>query len=421
MWKWIRGSKKAKAHPQKVDDSAINALLQPDPTTSNTAGVVFGELKDRGYQGPFASVCDGIMCTMFHGPEVDLEPSWIESDENPFQMRILDNVRFCSDSYLYLVAAETTSAQDLSSGNAANLKADQLHRSLDNAHVESCVLGYPRPPGDHRDGPLVISKSTEELWNIFLFEGYFYFVRSLTGNVRHRAKVEFLEHALFVTEVATNPLLEPNSLYADPLLSDPDFGVRQADFLIKALLYGMECPAPLPTNGSVEPGAVAIYALMEYGRVGWHPTFEATTEYRQCLNGTQGRFGTNPDNHSLLRAIEAIHKSDSPENRRILLDKIRNGGLLIAFIVPEVELHKGNISKDTPIQFCLQEWNGQPCFFAYTDQTYRAEPSHGCIGVDGKRLAEFVKNHNENACVVINPAGPVSCKLEVSELNALAE
>ena len=58
--------------------------------------------------------------------------------------------------------------------------------------------------------------------------------------------------------------------------------------------------------------------------------------------------------------------------------------------------------------------------FAYTDATYRVEPSLGCISVEGKRLAEFIRTHNENVCVVINPAGPATWRLDATELSELA-
>ncbi len=129
----------------------------------------------------------------------------------------------------------------------------------------------------------------EDLWNVFLFDDHLYFTRSWTGLIRYRAKLLFRAGALFVTEVETSQTRPHNDPYCN--LGDEELPVRQVDFLIKALLYRLQAPAPLPRGLSEEkPGAIALFSLTEYGRWGSYPTFEDTTEYRICLNGVKGRF-----------------------------------------------------------------------------------------------------------------------------------
>jgi hypothetical protein len=416
MWGWLR--KRRKGNTESGDSIPQKAAPLADAEIASSLGTIVDEMKRKGYQGPFANVCDGIMSCTFHGEKVSMNPPWIDSNENPFQMRIVDCEQFCSDSFLNAMGDD---AQSIGDGfDLDKIDKNRLRESLRDPHTESCLLGYPRDAGEIPDGPQAGPKSMEDLWSIFLFDGYFYFTRTWTQQLRHRATVEFRDGAMFVTEVATNPPSADDAVYADPFANDSHFAVRQVDFLIKTLLYNLPSPAPLPNNAPEEAGAIALYAFTEYGRIGCYPTFDNTTEYRLCLNGVRGRFQTNPDNQPLVNAIVAATKDSNRDRRQRLHDEIRNRTLLFAFGIPEEELQKGAISEDTPVHFMQQDWQGQPCFFAYTDTTYRVEPSHGCLSVDGRGLAEFVRQYNENAAIVINPAGPATCKLEPAELLALA-
>lgn len=418
MWSWLRKKKKPDNRRQSVGPFSDDPP-PADHAENASVGAVVEEMKAKGYQGPFANVCDEIMSITFHGPEVSMDPPWVDKDDNSFQMRVVDCKQFCSDSFLFAMGDEPQSFVDLFDNGQANI--DRLPKSLRDPHVESCLLGYPKGAGELLDGLQAMATSMEDLWNIVLIEGYFYFVRSWTGQLRHRAKVDFRDHAMFVTEVATNSPSAGSMPFADALANDNTFGVRQVDFLIKTLLFNAPSPAPLPNNAPTEAGGIALYALTEYGKIGWYPTFDDTTEYRLCLNGVRGRFMANPDNLPLLNAITALTEMDEPKHRQSLRDELRSRSLQIAFTVPDEDLEKGAINQDTAIRFTLQEWEGHPCIFAYTDSAYRVDSSHGCISVAGKGLADFVRKTSENASVVINPGGPATWRLDATELSDLAD
>ena len=391
-----------------------------DFDNSGSIGDIVDEMKQKGYQGPFMNLCNGVACITFHGPDVSMHPAWIGSDDNVFQMRIVDCERFSADSFLYAMGAEATQSVSVNF-DPANIGAVQFRVSLDNPHVEPCLLGFPKQVGEIPEGLQFAARCMEDHWHIFLLEGYLYFVRSWTGQVRHRAKLDIRDHAFFVTEVATNSTpLGDCVLRADPLDEDHRFGVRQVDFLIKSLLCALPSPAPLPSNAPTEAGGIALYALTEYGRIGQYPTFDETTEFRRCLNGMPGRFPANPDNTILLNAIQAATVNADRDAHRCLLDELRDRRLMFAFGVPDEELEQGAISNDTPVQFAIQQWEGHPCLFAYTDTTYRVEASHGCIAVVGKGLSSFASQLNNDVCIVINPAGPATCVINRAELRALA-
>ena len=103
-------------------------------------------------------------------------------------------------------------------------------------------------------------------------------------------------------------------------------------------------------------------------------------------------------------------------------DELRGRKLYFAFSIPEEAHKRGAITADTPIQFVQHDWDGEPCFFVYTDPAFRIEPLQGCVAIKAGALFTFVEEKNERAGLVINPAGPATCKLEHrTELKSLAQ
>ena len=146
----------------------------------------------------------------------------------------------------------------------------------------------------------------------------------------------------------------------------------------------------MPRDLPDKPGTIALYSLMEYGRWGWFPTFEETTEYRLCLNGVTGRFPPAGEN-ALLPVLRAVEASDGSATRQRLLDELRGRKLYFAFSIPEEVRKRGAITADTPIQFVQHDWDGEPCFFVYTDPAFRIEPLQGCVAIEAVRIARLLR------------------------------
>jgi hypothetical protein len=419
MWGWLFGRKRPELKRGQAAPEAGASEALPGFMARTTLGPLVEEMKGKGYQGPFANLCDGIMVMVFHGPAVSLEPAWIEPANNAFQMRVLDCEALCRDSPMF-VFGESAESIDVRFKQARAEPGNCCQRQpMPDARKIPCLLSYPRGGERIPDGGHFVAEGMEDRWNIFLFDANFYFTRSWTGQLRYRAKLLFRPGALFVTEVEVSRTHPADNLHLN--LEDQELPVRQVDFLIKALLYRLQAPAPLPRGLSEEkPCAIAFFSLTEYGRWGSFPTFEDTTEYRVCLNGVKGRFPPRAEN-ALLPVIRAIEKSDSPATRRRLLEELRGRNLYFAFSIPEEVLKKGAIAADSPIQFLQQEWHGMPCAFAYTDPAFRIEPSQGCMSIEAARFWALVGEKNERACLVINPGGPATCILEPAELKALTQ
>ena len=420
MWEWLFGRKRPELKRGQDSPQGGPSESLPGVTGTTTIGPLVEEMKAKGYQGPFANLCDGIAVVTFHGPKVSLEPAWIEPSGNPFQMRVLNCETFCRDSPIFALGEGANEINARLTQARADPRNSCKPQPIPNAQKTPCLLSYPRG-GEHvPDGAHFVAEAMEDLWNIFLFDGHFYFTRSWTGHLRYRAKLLFRPGALFVTEVEASRTRPPSDLYRD--LEDEELPVRQVDFLIKALLYRLQAPAPLPS--AVSPtrnlAALALYSLTEYGRLGWFPAFDDTTEYRICLNGVKGRFPSRP-NDTLLPTIKAVEECDIPANRQMLLEELRGHSLYFAFSIGEEELRKGPITAKTPVQFLRHEWRGTPCVFAYTDPGFRVEPSQGCLSIGAVGFWEFVGKTNERACLVINPGGPATCRIEPAEMKALAQ
>jgi hypothetical protein len=283
MWEWLLGRQQRTSKRRHAASEPATSETLPRFTVASTVGAVAEEMKAKRYQGPFANLCDGMMIATLHGPNVGLEPRWIEAADNPFQMRILDCAEFCTDSPIFALGDDAKLI-------TAQLKQDRNHmencvqrHDIPEARKLTCRLSFPSSDERIPEGAQFVAECMEDLWNIFRFDDQLYFTRSWTGQLRYRAKLLFRPEELCVIEVEACSTRPANDIYRN--LDDDKFPVKQVDFLIKALLYRAQAPAPLPRGLSKSnPGSLALFSLIEYGRWGWFPTFDDTTEYRSCLN-----------------------------------------------------------------------------------------------------------------------------------------
>src|SRR5713101_5898185 len=241
MWKWLFGKERSEPRDQDRTDGPRESPGYFMPTT---IGQSFEELKSKGYQGPFAWGCDGIMVLLYHGPNVSLHHDWIEAPDNHFQMQVLDCQTYCRDSLMFPIdkGGESIDHQFRKARTAPDSCCPRL--PIANALKIPCLLSYPHGEEKIPEGAQCIAQAMEDLWNIFLFDGYLYFTRSWTGQLRYRARLLLRESAMFVTEVEASRTRPDRDLYAN--LKDEELPVKQVDFLIKAILYRMQAPAPLP-------------------------------------------------------------------------------------------------------------------------------------------------------------------------------
>lgn len=251
MWEWLFGRKRPAPPPGQDTPEAVPSDPSSSFSAPTTLGPLVEEMKAKGYQGPFASLCaDGIMVVVFHGPEVSLEPPWIEPTNNPFQMRVLDCEVFCQHSPMFAIG-EGAESIDARFKQARHCQPQPIADAL----KIPCLLSYPRGGERIPDGAHFVAESMEDLWNVFLFDDHFYFTRSWTGRLRYRAKVLFRDRAMFMTEVEASRTGPTAKLSSD--LEDEGLPVRQVDYLVKSLLYRLKalllCPVTCPISPARSP------------------------------------------------------------------------------------------------------------------------------------------------------------------------
>ena len=81
-----------------------------------------------------------------------------------------------------------------------HLGSHHLHEGLPNGILATTWIAFVLSEGDHRKvGVQDWAQRMEDRWDIYLYDGNLYFARSWTGELGHRARVEFQERAAVVT------------------------------------------------------------------------------------------------------------------------------------------------------------------------------------------------------------------------------
>ncbi|UCH84378.1 MAG: hypothetical protein JSW50_01440 [Candidatus Latescibacterota bacterium] len=115
-----------------------------------------------------------------------------------------------------------------------------------------------------------------------------------------------------------------------------------------------------------------------------------------------------------------VQNNDTRSSREQLLGILRRSELLFATKLIDHDGDVESISPDSIAGLVQRSWNDQPCFYAYSDPSFSVENHDVYIGFPGGALAGFIKQFNDEACLVINPGGPGTVVLSMAELEAMA-
>jgi hypothetical protein len=192
---------------------------------------------------------------------------WLEPDQNPFGLRILDCRPFSTT--MISTTKDPNIAARFSHLRSASGE-EHRGRHPDDALIVPCNLIYPFN-GESHDSPLFVAQQMEDKWDIYLYDGYLYFARSWTGDLALRATIAFKEKAAVITEIEANRA---------KVLDDSALAVKMVDFLVKRHLYHQEAPHPFPQGIPEEKKTLALYSFSEYGRWAFYGSFEDTTTVR---------------------------------------------------------------------------------------------------------------------------------------------
>jgi hypothetical protein len=182
--------------------------------------------------------------------DVFSEVAWLEPDQNPFGLRVLDCRPFSTTTI-----STTKDPNIAASFNRLRGSTVEEHRGQHPADslTASCELSYPFS-GESRDGPLFVAQQMEDKWDIYLHDGHLYFARSWTGELAFRATVEFRQKEAVITEVEAS---------RTKVTDDPTLAVRMVDFLMKTHLYRKEAPHPLPQGLSEDRRMLVLHSFSD--------------------------------------------------------------------------------------------------------------------------------------------------------------
>ena len=189
---------------------------------------------------------------------------WVSASDSPFGVDMLD----CRGFSQSVVAATQDAA--ISSRFVA-LRTSKGEEYCGRTPTDSircaCALRYPHT-GDTANGPLFKAHAMEFKWDIYLYDGSLYFVRSWTGELAYRATIQFSDSQATVSAVeAQQALVESDSAYA----------IAVVDYLIRSHIYGLPVPHPLPKSMGRDARVMALFSFSQYGRFALFATHADTT------------------------------------------------------------------------------------------------------------------------------------------------
>ena len=179
--------------------------------------------------------------------DIFLQLRWLEPDQNPFGLRLLDCRPFSTS--MISVTKDPNIAARFSQSWRANGEGYR-GRHPEDVVIVRCDLGYPFN-GKSKDGPLFVAQQMEDKWDIYLYDGHLSFARSWTGELVFRATFEFKEKEAIITEVEASQA---------KVMDEPALAVRMVDFLMKSHLYHKEAPHPSPQGFPEDKKTLALYS-----------------------------------------------------------------------------------------------------------------------------------------------------------------
>jgi len=209
---------------------------------------------------------------------------WYEAKdkENIFSMKFLDIRSFTQNMVTTATdpkIAETFVTLAKSNGEQYKNRLPENHSTI------TCNLIYPCRGAD--TGSIYTAPAMEVKWHIFYHDDFFFFVRSWTGELIHRAQVSFENNFLVIRSI--------DSTRNELRFNDDELIIREVDFLLKSHLFKIHIPHPVSKKMiKEEPLRIAISSFSLYGSKACYACAEDTTiftyeKYVDLVRSTQNK------------------------------------------------------------------------------------------------------------------------------------
>lgn len=201
---------------------------------------------------------------------------WLDAETNPFGVRALDCQPMVGGMPAMQEPAAAARFAELRQLDGATLR----DRHPEDATLIACALqlSFPRPASE---GVVFRAEVMEDRWDLFLIEGWLYFVRSWSGQLVYRASVRFEPGRAFLRAIEAP---------GEAAREDAVFCIREVDYLIKSHALDAMVPHPLPAGLPSDPKQIALFSFSRHGRRGCLASYEDSTAFDPVLwAGNQAR------------------------------------------------------------------------------------------------------------------------------------
>lgn len=188
----------------------------------------------------------------------DYNFKWYDiGDDNPFNKRILD-IR----SFTGTMVATTSDKKVAEKYNSLrnSIGEEYKGKTIPNSSKSTIKLEYPHN-GTELKGIAFKAESMDCKWDIYVYDNFFYFTRSWTGDLVYKVKAEILKDKIKLVEIEHND--EINSVEAE----------NNVHFLIMTHAVGQPFPHTVPKD-MINEKDIAIWSFGQFGNRACYATYD---------------------------------------------------------------------------------------------------------------------------------------------------
>jgi len=187
---------------------------------------------------------------------------WYElGPENPFNKRILD-IR--SLTHTTLSGSKDKEIVELYSKLRQSIGDEYKDYDVTDFIPTETNLVYPHN-GDELCGIAFKSDCMECKWDVYIYDNYFYFTKSWTGELIFKVKAQILSDKIILDEILHSSCEEKKDVESE------------VHFLMKSHLFGQPFPHNIPNELTSEK-EIAIWSFSRYGNLACYATYEMITD-----------------------------------------------------------------------------------------------------------------------------------------------
>jgi hypothetical protein len=176
---------------------------------------------------------------------------------NPFNKRILD-IR----SFTHSKIATTSKKEIAEKYNTLRTSTGEEHIgiTIPNSKTIHSNLSYPHN-GESLRGVAFKADSMDCKWDIYVYDNYFYFTRSWTGELVYKAFYQISSNAIHIQQIE----------HSDSISSGE--AINNVHFLIMSHAMGKPFPHSIPES-IFDEKQIAIYSFSQFGNRACYATYE---------------------------------------------------------------------------------------------------------------------------------------------------